>query len=170
MIIFVRFWKMLSGFGGGPTLYLDREVKQMKQKCEFRKKNGQRCGADAQSEKTLCVFHDPAKAAADRRAKQLGGINRSRMEAAQPPDTAGHPLNNVHDVSLLLGQSINQVRRGQLAPRVCTAVGYLAGILLSALQQGPLEKRLQRLETTLGLGKGQPDMMSNVEPNTRKQN
>jgi hypothetical protein len=106
----------------------------MKQKCEFRKKNGQRCGADAQSEKTLCVFHDPAKAAADRRARQLGGINRSRTAAALPSETAGHPLNNVHDVSLLLGQSINQVRRGQLAPRVATA-GYLAGILLSALQQ-----------------------------------
>jgi len=81
-----------------------------------------------------------------------------------------HPLNNVHDVSLLLGQSINQVRRGQLAPRVATAIGYLAGILLSALQQGPLEERLQRLEATLGLGKGQTDMVPNVESNTTKQN
>ena len=142
----------------------------MKTKCEFQKKNGQRCGADAQSGKTLCVFHDPAKAAAGRRARRLGGINRSQTAAALPPETPDHPLNNVHDVSLLLGQSINQVRRGQLDPRVANAVGYLASILLGALQQGPLEERLQRLEATLGLGKGQADMVPDVESNTTKQN
>src|ERR1700756_3950859 len=117
----------------------------MKRKCEFQKRDGQRCGADTQSGKTLCVFHDPAKAAAGRRARRLGGINRRQPGAALPSETPDHPLNNIRDVSLLLGQSINQVRRGQLAPRVATAVGYLASILLSALQQGPLEERLQRL-------------------------
>ena len=90
--------------------------------------------------------------------------------AALPPETPDNPLNNVHDVSLLLGQSINQVRRGQLAPRVATAVGYLAGILLSALQQGPLEERLQRLEATLGLRKSQTDTVPDLESNTPKQN
>ena len=66
--------------------------------------------------------------------------------------------------------AVEQVRRGQLAPRVATAVGYLSNILLSALQQGPLEERLQRLEATLGVGKGQTDMVPNVEPNNRNQN
>jgi hypothetical protein len=123
----------------------------MKRNCEFRKKNGQRCGADAQSGKTLCVFHDPAKAAAGRRARRLGGINRSRGATILLLETPDNPLCNTQDVSLLLGQSINQVRRGQLDPRVANAVGYLASILLGALQQGPLEERLQRLEATLGL-------------------
>ena len=142
----------------------------MKKKCEFQKRDGQRCGADAQSGKTLCVFHDPAKAAAGRRARRLGGINRSQTAAALSPDTPDHPLNNVRDVCILLGQSINQVRRGQLAPRLATAAGYLASILLGALQQGPLEERLQRLEATLGLGNGQTDAGPNVESNTPKQN
>ena len=43
------------------------------------------------------------------------------------------------------------VRKGQLDPRVSNAIGYLAGILLRALEQGPTEERLARLETTLGL-------------------
>lgn len=111
-------------------------------------------GKNAQSGKHLCVFHDPAKAAAGRRARRLGGINRSRAAAALPCETPDHPLNNVHDVSLLLGHSINQVRRGQLDPRVANAMGYLASILLGALQQGPLEARLSRLEATLGLETG----------------
>jgi hypothetical protein len=123
----------------------------MASKCQFRRNDGTRCHANAQRGKELCVFHDPAKAAVGRRARKLGGINRSRTAAALPPETPDHPLNNVRDVSLLLGQSINQVRRGQLDPRVANAVGYLASILLGALQQGPLEERLARLEATLGL-------------------
>ncbi len=142
----------------------------MASKCQFRRNDGTRCHANAQWGEKLCVFHDPAKAAAGRRARRLGGINRSQTAAALPAETPDHPLNDVREVSLLLGQSINQVRRGQIAPRVATAVGYLAGILVSALQQGPLEERLQRLEATLGLGKGQADMVPNVESNTTKQN
>ena len=98
----------------------------MNKKCEFRKMDGQRCGADAQSGKTLCVFHDPAKAAAGRRARRLGGINRSRATAILSSETPDNPLRNIQDVSVLLGESINQVRRGQLDPRVANAVGYLA--------------------------------------------
>jgi hypothetical protein len=49
-----------------------------------------------------------------------------------------------------LGASINQLRRGQLDPRVGNAIGYLASVLLRALEQGPLEERLAHLETILG--------------------
>ena len=43
------------------------------------------------------------------------------------------------------------VRKGQLDPRVSNAIGYRAGILLRALEQGPTEERLAKLETILGL-------------------
>jgi hypothetical protein len=71
---------------------------------------------------------------------------------------------------VLLGESINQVRRGQIDPRVSNAVGYLASILLGALQQGPLEERIERLEVTLGLGSSQAKMVPDVESNTTEQN
>ena len=64
-------------------------------------------------------------------------------------DTPDNPLRNTQDVSTLLAESINQVRRGQLDPRVANSVGHLASILLGALQQGPLEERLARLEAAL---------------------
>jgi hypothetical protein len=96
----------------------------MASKCQFRRDDGTRCGANAQSGKHLCVFHDPAKAAAGRRAGRL--INRSRAAAILPSETPDNPLSSPQDVSLLLGESINQVRRGQLDPRVANAVGYLA--------------------------------------------
>ena len=87
-------------------------------KCRFRKKNGKSCSADAQIGKDLCVFHDPAKAADGRRARRAGGINRSQNTTVLPPETPDIPLRTIHDVSTLLAESINQVRRGQLDARV----------------------------------------------------
>jgi hypothetical protein len=123
----------------------------MTQKCRFRKKDGGRCGADVQSGKILCVFHDPTRAADGRRARRLGGINRHCSAPVLPLETPDNPLRNALDVAVLLAESINLVRRGQLDPRVANAMGYLASILLGALQQGPLEERLARIEAALEL-------------------
>ena len=76
-------------------------------------------------------------------------MSRSRTAAVLPPDALDNPLRNTQDVSALLAESINQVRRGELDPRVANSVGHLASILLGALQQGPLEERLARVEAAL---------------------
>jgi hypothetical protein len=119
-------------------------------KCQFVKKNSERCGANAQPENGLCVFHDPSRANDGRKARQAGGINRTRRAAALPFDTPDHPLGNSKDVSGLLADSINQLRRGQLDPRVANAMGYLATVLLRALEQGPLEERMAKIEELFG--------------------
>lgn len=121
----------------------------MAKKCEFWKKNGERCGSDSQTGKSVCVFHDPARASEGRRARRAGGIARSRVAAVLPPDTPDHPLGNANDVSTLLTDSINRLRRGQLDPRVANAMGYLTSVLLRALEQGPVEERLARIEAAL---------------------
>jgi hypothetical protein len=126
----------------------------MAAKCHSRKKDGGRCGANAQPANGLCVFHDPAKADDGHRARHAGGVHRSRAAAVLPSDTPDHPLGSTKEVSALLSDSINRLRRGQLDPRVGNAMGYLASVLLRALEQGPLEERIARLEVTLGLSAG----------------
>jgi hypothetical protein len=121
----------------------------MAKKCDFRKKNGDKCDADAQSGKSLCVFHDPARAAEGRRARRAGGIARSRNVAVLPADTPDHPLSNTKEVSAFLADAINQLRRGQIDPRVATGMGYLTTVLLRALEQGPLEERMEKIEAAL---------------------
>src|SRR5450755_4023651 len=125
----------------------------MAKKCEFRKKDGERCGANAQAGKNFCVFHDPAKAAEGQRARRAGGLRRSRPAAVLPRETPDHPLGNTTEVSAFLAKSINDVLRGALDPRVANSAGYLANILLRSLEQGPLEERLARLEASLGIAK-----------------
>jgi hypothetical protein len=108
----------------------------MANKCRFRKKNGNRCEANAQPANGLCVFHDPARAADGRRARQSGGIHRSRAAAVLPSDTPDHPLGNTKEVSAFLADSVNRLSRGQLDPRVANSMAYLTSVLLRALEQG----------------------------------
>lgn len=133
----------------GVPPYLGRVREPMTTKCEFRKKNGDRCGADSQTGDSLCVFHDPARASDGQRARRAGGVTRSRVAAVLPSDTPDHPLGNVSDVSALLTDSINRLRRGQLDPRVANAMGYLTSVLLRALEQGPVQERLAKIEAAL---------------------
>jgi hypothetical protein len=84
---------------------------------------------------------------------RAGGLRRSRPAAVLPRHTPDHPLRNTTEVSAFLSKSINDVLRGALDPRVANSAGYLANILLRSLEQGPLEERLARLESTLGIAK-----------------
>ena len=127
----------------------------MTRQCEHRLPTGKRCRAHARTNDRFCFFHSAATLADRCRARRAGGVARSRSAAVLPGDTQDLPLHDVGDVCTLLAESINQVRRGQIDPRVANAVGYLASILLGALQQGPLEERMERLEVTLGLRSSQ---------------
>jgi hypothetical protein len=123
-------------------------------KCEFRKKNGDRCDADAQTDNRLCVFHDPTRASDGRRARRAGGITRSRAATVLPFDTPDHPLGDTNQVSVLLADSINRLRRGELDPRIANAMGYLASVLMKALENGKIEDRLAHLEAIMSRNSG----------------
>jgi hypothetical protein len=81
----------------------------MAKKCEFRKKDGARCKANAQAGKSFCVFHDPARVAEGQRARRAGGLRRSRPAAVLPHQTPDHRLGNTTEVSAFLAKSINDV-------------------------------------------------------------
>jgi len=51
--------------------------------------------------------------------------------------------------NIRIPETINQVRKGQIDPRVANAVGYLANVLIRAVEQGDLEKRLDDLEAVV---------------------
>ena len=123
----------------------------MPDKCRFLKKNGSKCDADAQTGKSVCVFHDLEQSTTVERARRDGGIKRSRPAAVLPPDTPDITLENASEVSALITDSINQLRRGQLDPRVAKGIGYLAGVLLRSLEQGAMERRISKLESSLGV-------------------
>jgi hypothetical protein len=113
--------------------------------CHAVKPDGARCRANAVLESGWCFFHHPALAEERRAAQSLGG-SRIKTLAADAPDVK---VADCRDVVALLGTTINQVRRGQVDPRIGNAVGYLAAILIRAVEQGELEGRIAELEAII---------------------
>ena len=112
--------------------------------CKAKKDSGERCKARPLSGSRYCFFHDPARAR-ERRAAQKRGGKRHKL-AVLPSETADFPTETANDVVNLLGRTINQVRRGEIDPRIANAVGYLSGIILKAREQGDIEERLAKIE------------------------
>jgi hypothetical protein len=120
-------------------------------KCEHKKSNGERCRAKALTNDRFCFFHSPTKNQERRQARQAGGVSRSQKTTVLPADTEERILNRPTDVCQLLGETINQVRRGLLDSRIATTVGYLAAALLRGMEHGHLDDRLTRIEAKLGI-------------------
>lgn len=53
------------------------------------------------------------------------------------------------DVIALLSETINQIRKGVIDPRVANSVGYLASITVKVFEQNELENRIEKIEQLL---------------------
>ena len=106
--------------------------------CTAITKAGNPCMMPTVPGATLCRFHDPVHAKADRAA---GG--RARAVKAVLPDADDLPLANVADVVALLGLTVNQVRRGELDVKVSNAIAYLSATLLRALHADELQEQVE---------------------------
>lgn len=137
--------------------------KPTSKQCEFVKNSGGRCRAKPLSGSKLCFFHDPAKATERRAAKQKGG--RCRRIVTLPKQTVETKIRTAGDVVELLSATINQVRGGEIDPRIANAVGYLSGIILKAKEQGEIEQRLQQVEEIVR--KGDTDHVTRLYPSSR---
>jgi hypothetical protein len=123
------------------------KLKSIKRPCQAKKPDGSSCQAAALPGTDFCFFHDPDRADERREAQSFGG-SRNRMKTldASAPDVK---VESCQDVVRLISETINQVRKGQLDPRVANAIGYLANVLIKAVEQGDMEKRIEDLEAAV---------------------
>jgi hypothetical protein len=119
-------------------------------RCKARTKAGNKCDAPV-VERGLCFFHAHPEKLAEL-GRQGGKKNRHGQLGAS--DISHRPLRSVSDVRALLEETINQVRQGKLDLRSANALGFLAGILLKALEKGRIEDRLAHLEAIMGHNPG----------------
>lgn len=71
-----------------------------------------------------------------------------------PASTQSPELRSAGDVCKLLSETIGDVRIGRLDPKIANTVGYLAGVLVRALEVGKIEERLAALEVVMGRTEG----------------
>jgi hypothetical protein len=115
--------------------------------CCATKRDQSNCQAPVRPGSEFCFFHDPSKSEERREAQAQGG-RRTRiktLEATSPDVKVG----DCGDAIALLVQTINQVLKGEIDPRVANSVGFLANILMKALEQDKLETRIEQLEALL---------------------
>jgi hypothetical protein len=115
----------------------------MSRQCTQIKANGERCQSRAIEGSERCFFHaDPGKLLT---ATSLGGKQGKRTVLQE----SSLSLRSVENVKLLLETTINEVRTGQLDRAIGNTVGYLAGILIKALELSDSEHKLDRVTEIL---------------------
>jgi hypothetical protein len=118
----------------------------MSKRCSAKNKSGNRCGAWSAAGRDKCALHlDPERAA------EIGSKHGRRAtfpHLSNASDLPHRPLQNMAEVGELLEETINRVRQGPFDLRAANAIGYLAGILLKALDQR-IEERLAHLEAVM---------------------
>lgn len=119
--------------------------------CQAVTLKGSKCRSYAQSRSKYCYFHNP-KLAANRKAAQSRGGRNGRAKHL-PPETPAVNLKTAEDVRTLISETVSELRRGELDPKISTAIGYLATIALKSIEQGCLEERVRRIEETLSQGR-----------------
>jgi len=70
-------------------------------------------------------------------------MNRIKTLDLATPDAQIH---DCRDAIALISDTINQVRTGQIDPRVANSIGYLANIAIKVFQQTDFETRIEKLE------------------------
>jgi hypothetical protein len=119
-------------------------ITQQSNSCEGVKPDGDECKARRVAGSSYCFFHDPEKRAERESAQRAGGLkNKVAVLSSTTPDAR---LLDAKDVVKLLAETINQVRRGEVDPKVANAVGYLGGLLMKAIHETEIESRLATLE------------------------
>jgi len=131
-------------------------MKSIKRQCQAKKPDGADCRTAALPSTSFCFFHDPDQADKRRASQSFGGSqNRMKTLDAAAPDVK---VENCRDVVALISDTINQVRKGQLDPRIANAVGYLSAVLIKAAEQGDMEKRIAEIESLVKGRSQAPDL------------
>jgi len=116
-------------------------------KCIYIKEGGEQCNAFAMGSSQFCYLHNPDITDEEKRINQTKGgkSNIIRVNGSLPLIRA----KTSQEVAELLEKTINEVRSGELDPRIANTIGYLAGHALKALEASNLDQRVEMVESIL---------------------
>lgn len=119
----------------------------MTEQCIFIKKDGKRCGSYPVEGSSYCINHEPRMQEKKLEAVKNGGAATSyeKLGLALPEMVISNPS----DVVGAAVQTVNEVRAGQLPPKVASTIGYLLGIVLKAYEVANLDQRVELIESVL---------------------
>lgn len=116
--------------------------------CHFTKSDGQPCGGYSMTGSDYCFLHNPAIPDEEKRLAQTrGGANRAVLTVAEPLPQVR--LETPSDAVMLLADTINRVRAGELDVRIANCIGVLSGHLIKALEVSQLKDKIDIIDTLI---------------------
>ena len=122
-------------------------------KCKATRKDGKPCEGWAGANSEYCFAHDPALAAERKAARSKGGHARHGRRITTQGSNEPAGIATVADVVDLLGRAINDTLALENSIARGRCLGYLAGVVVKALEASELEMRVTALEEKARLGK-----------------
>ena len=117
--------------------------------CRAKTAEGKRCQSKPRKGRRWCWFHDPDSKEARATAQANGGAeSRNRVG---PLKVLGKSAPDVEvatqeSVRGLVRETIDQVRRGEMAPHVAQVVGQLCAVALKSMKLSDTDKKLAELD------------------------
>jgi len=118
---------------------MTQETASIIQHCPTTRRDGEPCTARP-GPSGYCIGHD----AGAEDARRKGGLGKSRAIRAEKLLPA-----RLRPIAVMLEEALGEVHRGDLDPRVATAMASLAGALVKVITSGEMEERLRALEARL---------------------
>ena len=139
-----------------------------RKRCKATRKDGDPCRAWATAG-DFCTFHAPELAERRREGKSRGGKTtlgklKGETKEAEVADrfspkpwrgSAGDvrilEAPDPTELLVLLADTIDDVRNGDVSPQIANSVGYLAGVMVKVIEVHQMNERLQAIEEALGV-------------------
>lgn len=113
-------------------------------KCTHTKDDGTPCGAYAMNGSGYCYLHNPAISDEQKKLTQTRGGEARALTIAEPLPLMS--LETPQDAVMLLADTINRVRAGQLDVRIANCIGVLSGHLIKALETAQLKDKVEFID------------------------
>ncbi|MCU0680556.1 MAG: hypothetical protein MUF50_04620 [Planctomycetes bacterium] len=112
-------------------------------RCSYIKKNGGQCEAQSIIDSDFCFFHDP-KLENEKKEAQIKGGQSGKVILKSPLPII--TISKIEDVTLLLSDTINRVRSGEMDVKIANCLGVLSGQLIKAFETAQIENRVEVIE------------------------
>jgi len=111
--------------------------------CQAITKAGHPCRAHALKDKKFCLTHDPESKNQMRVYAQKGGQVKKKIQVHLAPVKFQGDVKEILD---LLADTINRVRSNHMPARTANTIGYLANVMIKALEISQFNDRLKEVE------------------------
>jgi len=111
--------------------------------CQAMTKEGKQCRAHALKGKQYCLMHDPESKTKLKEYARRGGLVKKKVQTSLAPIEFKGDVKEVLD---LLADTINRVRNNTIPAKTANTIGYLANVMIKALEISEIDNRLKQVE------------------------